>query len=89
MVREEMPGTSRLSGMTVFALAIGVSVAILGAGATTLLKPTSAQASAKFTAQTKLPCTRCHTSANGAGAGNLTDFGKEFQANGNQLPKKK
>jgi hypothetical protein len=57
------------------------------AGAATFIGPDPAQASPAFTAQTKLPCTRCHTTP--PGAANLTDFGKQFQANGNKLPKKK
>ena len=88
MIRKEMPRNFNF-GMAAFGLAIGVSVAILAAGATTVVAPTSAQASAKFTAQTKQPCTRCHMAAKGASADNLTEFGKEFQANGNKLPKKK
>jgi hypothetical protein len=31
------------------------------------------------------PCSRCHTSP--TGGKDLTDFGKEFKANGNQMKK--
>jgi len=70
MIRKEMPRNFNF-GMAAFGLAIGASVAILAAGATTVVAPTSAQASAKFTAQTKQPCTRCHMAAKGASADNL------------------
>jgi hypothetical protein len=88
MIREEMSRNFNF-GMAAFGLAIGASVAILAAGATTVVGPTSAQASAKYTAQTKQPCTRCHMAAKGASADNLTAFGKDFQANDHKLPKKK
>jgi hypothetical protein len=50
-----------------------------------LMIPSPAQATPVFAGQTGLACTRCHTSPAGGKA--LTDFGKEFQANGNKLKK--
>jgi hypothetical protein len=47
--------------------------------------PSPARATPVFAGQTGLACTRCHTAPAGGKA--LTDFGKEFQANGNKLKK--
>ena len=58
--------------------------AILAATTIAVVTPSPVLASPAFTAQTKLPCTQCHTSAAG-GADKLTDFGKSFKANGNKL----
>jgi len=49
------------------------------------IDPSPARATPVFAGQTGLPCTRCHTAPTGGKA--LTDFGKEFQANGNKLKK--
>ena len=79
--------TSRNSfGMVAFGIAMGVAVGILAAH--TVIAPRSAKATPAFTAETKLPCTQCHTAIQGAGVQNLTEFGKQFHANGNKLPKK-
>jgi hypothetical protein len=88
MIREEIPRTSNLFGIAAIGLIVGVCAAIFAAGVTSLVDSSPARATAAFTAQTKLPCTRCHTKANGASADNLTDFGKQFHANDNKLPKK-
>lgn len=66
---------------TVLSLAIG-----LAAGMVILAAPRPAQATVAFSAKTGLACGRCHTSPSG---GDLTSFGKAFQANGNKLPKDK
>ena len=71
-------------------LALASSCCVVAAGAAilvatiALVTPSPVLASPAFTAQTKLPCTQCHTSAAG-GADKLTDFGKSFKANGNKL----
>jgi hypothetical protein len=61
---------------------IGGATALIG-GSLTI--PSPARATPVFAGQTGLPCTRCHTAPTGGKA--LTDFGKEFQANGNKLKK--
>jgi len=48
-----------------------------------LLAPNPARAKPEFTAQTKLPCGRCHVAP--TGGKELTDFGKEFKDNGFKL----
>lgn len=58
-------------------------IALLGAVAAFV--PTTANAKAEFSAQTKLPCGQCHT--NPSGGGKLKAFGEKFKANGNKLPK--
>ena len=63
---------------------VATGAAILAATTIALVTPSPALATPAFTAQTKLPCTQCHTSAAG-GADKLTDFGKSFKANGNKL----
>ena len=45
----------------------------------------AARATPLFAGQTGQPCSRCHTSP--TGGKDLTDFGKEFKANGNQIKK--
>lgn len=57
------------------AILIGAALIILG----------SARATPGFAAQTGQPCSRCYTSP--TGGKDLTDFGKEFKANGNQIKK--
>jgi hypothetical protein len=58
-------------------------IALLGAVAAFV--PTTANAKAEFSAQTKLPCGQCHT--NPSGGGKLKAFVEKFKANGNKLPK--
>ena len=65
---------------------VAAGAAILAATTIALVTPSPVLATPAFTAQTKLPCTQCHTAPTG-GADKLTDFGKEFQANGNKLKK--
>jgi hypothetical protein len=57
--------------------------AILVGGA--VIIPGAARATPAFAGQTGQPCSRCHTSP--TGGKDLTDFGKEFKANGNQIKK--
>ena len=64
--------------------AVGVAMAIVLVIAS--ISSHQAQASPKFAAQTKLPCTKCHAAPPNT-AQNLTDFGKQFKDNGDQLPK--
>ena len=86
MVRDRNLWTSNVLGMATRCLVVAAGAAILAASTITLVTPKPVLASPAFTAQTKLPCTRCHTAPTG-GADKLTDFGKEFQANGNKLKK--
>ncbi len=62
-------------------------IAGLISGATLLLAPRHAQATPQYSAETKLPCGRCHV--NPAGGGPNTAFGKAFAANGHKIPPKK
>jgi hypothetical protein len=48
-----------------------------------LIIPSAARATPVFAEQTGQPCSRCHTSP--TGGKDLTDFGKEFKVNGNQI----
>jgi hypothetical protein len=64
------------------AAAIGSAAILIGA---VLIIPGSARATPVFAGQTGQPCSRCHTSP--TGGKDLTDFGKEFKANGNQIKK--
>jgi hypothetical protein len=64
------------------AAAIGSAAILVGAA---LIIPGAARATPLFAGQTGQPCSRCHTSP--AGGKDLTDFGKEFKANGNQIKK--
>ncbi len=63
--------------------AAGVAAAILIAGAVITVSPRQAQATPAYTAQTKLPCGKCHV--NPAGGGPRNDFGNAFAANGHKL----
>jgi hypothetical protein len=67
-------------------LAAHVAAGTLAAAMIAFAAPRPAHATPQFATQTKLPCSQCHQSATG---GPLTDFGKQFQANGNKLPAKK
>jgi hypothetical protein len=55
------------------------------AGAAFLLIAVPAAATTKFAQETGQPCAACHVRPDGGRE--LTPFGKEFQANGNKLPK--
>jgi hypothetical protein len=68
-----------------FVLACGTAVAALIAGATSLLVPQPAAATAQFAKDTGKSCGDCHTNPQGGGA--LTPLGAAFKANGNKLPK--
>ena len=72
----------RYTTMALCLAGIGGAAVLIG-GSLTI--PSPARATPVFAGQTGLPCTRCHTSPTGSKA--LTDFGKEFQANGNNLKK--
>jgi hypothetical protein len=87
MVREKVRRLFSLVGVAALFLPVVVSVALLAAGATTFVALSPAQAKLAYAKETKLSCTRCHTSSKG-GAENLTDFGMKFQANGHKLPPK-
>jgi hypothetical protein len=78
-------GSSGLIPMTMWAGAAGLAIAIVVAGAAVILSPRPAQATMAYTAQTGLPCGKCHV--NSAGGGALTDYGKAFAANGDKVPK--
>jgi hypothetical protein len=80
----DIHGTSQALGRAGLCFAIGTAIALGGAMA--LISSNQANATPKFTADTKLPCTQCHTSP--PGAQNLTDLGKKFMDNGNKLPPK-
>ena len=76
--------TTSLRCATVALCLAGIGgAAVLIGGSLTI--PSPARATPVFAGQTGLPCTRCHTSPAGGKA--LSDFGKEFQANGNKLKK--
>jgi hypothetical protein len=77
----EVLTTSRNYATVALCLIGGAAVLIGGL----LTIPTPARATPVFAGQTGLPCTRCHTAPTGGKA--LTDFGKDFQANGNKLKK--
>jgi hypothetical protein len=68
-----------------FVLACAAAAAALIAGATSLLLPQSAAATAQFAKDTGKSCGDCHTNPQGGGA--LTPLGAAFKANGNKLPK--
>jgi hypothetical protein len=84
MTNSDIRGVSQLSIITALCLAAATAITI--AGAIILIKPNQANATPKFTADTKLPCTQCHTSP--PSAQNLTDIGKAFKDNGNKMPPK-
>jgi len=48
-----------------------------------LIAARPAQATGAYAGQTKLPCTRCHTTPSGTGP--LTPFGQKFKDNGHQI----
>ena len=79
MMRSDRP---RIDPATLSLAAALGGVLALGC-AFSLLAPSPARAKPEFTAQTKLPCGRCHTAP--TGGKELTDFGKEFKDNGNKL----
>jgi hypothetical protein len=87
MVRGKVRRLFSLVGIATLFLPVGVSIALLAVGTTTLVAPSPAQAKPVYAKETKLPCMRCHTSSKG-GAENLTDLGMKFQANGHKLPPK-
>jgi hypothetical protein len=69
-----------------------VALCLAGAGGAAILMVSAlavlsrpAQATPVFAGQTGMPCSRCHTSQ--TGGKELTDFGKDFKANGNKLKK--
>jgi len=63
-----------------------VTLAVVAAMTASLLASAgSARAMPQFAKETGKPCTQCHQSANGTGG--LTEFGQQFKANGNKLPK--
>jgi hypothetical protein len=64
------------------AAAIGSAAILVGSA---LIISGGARATPVFAGQTGQPCSRCHTSP--TGGKDLTDFGKEFKANGNQIKK--
>jgi hypothetical protein len=66
-------------------LAAGIFAIILGCSAIIVTVPKPAAATPAYTAQTGLPCGRCHVKP--AGGLPLTDFGKAFAANGHKVPK--
>jgi hypothetical protein len=80
----EIRTTSRQCASIVLCLARIGGAAVLIAGSLTL--PSSAYATPVFAGRTGLACSRCHTKPTG-GKNDLTDFGKDFQANGNQIKK--
>jgi hypothetical protein len=79
----EVLTTSRRYTTRALCLAGIGGAAVLIGGSLTI--PSPARATPVFAGQTGLPCTRCHTAPTGGKA--LTDFGKDFQANGNKLKK--
>ncbi len=76
----EIRSRSTLMGILTVWVAFAAGSAILVGAA---IAPRPAQALPAYTQQTSLPCSRCHV--NPAGGPDLTDFGKEFQANGDKL----
>ena len=79
----EILTTSRRCATVALCLAGIGGLTVLIGGSLTI--PSPARATPVFAGQTGLACTRCHTAPTGGKA--LTDFGKEFQANGNKLKK--
>ena len=74
----------RLSAVLYSATGIGAAILVSGVIIVAAAKP--ANATPAYAAQTKLACGRCHASP--AGGGSLSNFGKDFAANGHKLPKK-
>ena len=83
MACKDIQGPSKTSRVVVAGLAAGAAIAMAIAIAS--IAPHQAHASPAFTAQTKLPCTQCHTGP--PSAQGLTNLGKQFKDNGNKLPK--
>ena len=75
---------SRSSAVLYSATGIGAAILVNGVIIAAMAKP--ATATPAYAAQTKLACGRCHASS--AGGGSLSNFGKDFAANGHKLPKK-
>jgi hypothetical protein len=75
------PKASKRGPASSLAFILGGGIAV--AAAFLLLASSPARAKPEFTAQTKLPCGRCHTAP--TGGKDLTDFGKEFKDNGFKL----
>ena len=75
---------SRSSAVLYSATGIGAAILVSGVIIVAAAKP--ANATPAYAAQTKLACGRCHASP--AGGGSLSNFGKDFAANGHKLPKK-
>ena len=77
----------RISGQctaVALCLAAAMAIAAILVGGV-LIIPGAARATPVFAGQTGQPCSRCHTAP--TGGKDLTDFGKEFKANGNQIKK--
>ena len=86
MVRRRNLWISNLLGIAASCLVGGAGATILAASTIVLAAPSPVLASPAFTAQTKLPCTQCHTKPGGGATDqDLTDFGKKFKANGNKV----
>jgi hypothetical protein len=86
MVSLENRRTFKQSSAAALCLAAAIgSAAILILIGAVLIIPGSARATPGFAAQTGQPCSQCHTSP--TGGKDLTDFGKAFMANGNQIKK--
>ena len=75
---------SRSSAVLYSATGIGAAILVSSVIIVAVAKP--ATATAAYAAQTKFACGRCHASP--AGGGSLTNFGKDFAANGHKLSKK-
>lgn len=75
--------------MTTYSRRSFVVACAIAAGTISLLARMSdaAQATPQFSQQTGLPCSQFHKS--GGSSADLTSFGTQFLANGNQLPKPK
>jgi hypothetical protein len=82
MRNSENEGHSKLSVLTVgtVGFAAAAVLGIIAAGSV----HRSAAALPAYSQQTNLPCGQCHVKPKGGK--DLTDFGKQFHANGNKLP---
>jgi hypothetical protein len=85
MARIEISGNRNPVGVLALWAAFAAVAAILVGSTIAAVTSRSAHALPAYTQQTGLPCMRCHT--NPTGGPDLTDFGKEFQANGDKLKK--
>jgi hypothetical protein len=74
----------KLNSKLALVLSCGTAAAVM-IGAVSLVISRPAAATQQFAMETGKSCADCHTNPKGGGA--LTDFGKEFKANGNKLPK--